>query len=224
MKIICTALIIKDNYCLFDKNILAKSLETVSRVAAEYLRKALNDGKVGNAKLAIQEYSIPKDTVWRIASEAIVNLLHSQKNIEAFEIVKELKVDVNDQQIQSEAQASFEESYENGQFELATNLSFYFKLNDKRAVQAAFILWQKHIEAGEHQHALDLKKRHKIPKKMTEPVVSDIYKTLLADKNTEQAITIRRDYKLKPSIWQWIVEFFQKLFSNHSGNSSDKKN
>jgi len=206
------AKIIKDNYNLFGKNIISKSLETVSKVSAEYLGKALSDGDVENAKLAIKEYTIPKDTVWEIASGAIVTLLRSRKYIEAFEVIKELKIDVNEQQLQSEAQASFEESYEKGQFELATNLSFYFKLNDKRAVQAAFILWQKHIKASKYEHAMDMKKRHKIPKKMTDPVVKEIYNTFIVDKKTEQAIAIRHAYKLKPSIWQWIVEFFQKLF------------
>lgn len=206
------AKVIKESYSLFNKNIIANSLETVAKVSAEYLEKVLNEGDVINAKLAIQEYSIPKDTINEIASEAIVKLLHSRKNIEAFEIVKELKIDVNDEKIQTEAQSCFEESYENGQFELATNLSFYFKLKDKRAVQAAFVLWQKQIEAGTYQHALNLRKMHKIPKKMTDPIINGIYNTLIANKKTEQAIAIRREYKLKPSIWQWIVEFFQKIF------------
>ena len=206
------AKVIKDNYDLFGKNIIAKSLETVSRISAEYLQKALNNGDVENAKLAIKEYAIPKDTVNEIAYEAIIKFLRSRKNIEAFEIVRELKTEVHDQMIQSEAMTSFEESYGNGQIELATNLAFYFKIKDKRAVQAAFILWQKNIEAGKYQQALGLKKRHKIPRKLTEPVVSKIYNMLIANKKTEQAIALRHEYQLKLSIWQWFVEFFQKLF------------
>ena len=204
---------IKDKYELFDKNIIANSLETVFTVTSTFLANALSNGNVADAKTIIKEYNIPKETMQEIVNEVMTKLLRSRRYIEAFNIVREIKPNVSVSEIHTEAISSFEDAYTNGQMELATNIAYHFDIKDNRRIQAAFILWQKQIETGHFDKALEIKKLHKIPGKMTEPVVKEIYSQLLSQKKTEKAIVLRQHYHLNLSIWGWFMELMKKIFA-----------
>ncbi|MCH7783622.1 hypothetical protein IID62_11215, partial [candidate division KSB1 bacterium] len=72
--------------------------------------------------------------------------------------------------------------------------------------------WNKHIEAGRYEIALDLKKKYTIPRKKLEPVVKELYSTLMASSQTEDAAAIRRDYNINLSFWNMITEMLKSIF------------
>jgi len=204
------AKLIKEKYELFERNIIANSLETVSAVTTTFLKNALANGNVADAKVVIQDYGIMRDVLQEIVNGALVTLLRERKYIEAFEIIRELKISVASSEIQLHVASAFEDAYTSGQMELATNIAYYFDIKDKRRVQAAFILWQKQMELAHFDRALEIKKIHKIPGKMTEPVVKEIYNQLLTLKKTDKAIMLRQHYRLNLSIWEWFMELIKK--------------
>ena len=203
---------IRDDYKLFGKNIIAHSIATLSTVSAEFIKKALINNNIEDAKTAIEEYGPSKDTVNLIIDDVLLELLRDRKHIEAFDIVKKLKVKVSTPDILTEAAKSFDESYRNGQMELASNLAYFFKLKDTRAVKAAYFLWNREMDAGRYDAALELKKRYKIPRNKIEPVVKNIYNTLTASNRLEEAVMVRHKYNMNLSFLEWMGEFFNKLF------------
>jgi len=205
------AKLIKDNYELFSKNIIADSLDSVSRVIAEYLEKALEKGDIENALFVVKEYDVQQNNVRIIAGKAIAKMLQSRKFLEAFDTIKMLKIPPNNQLFNAEALSCFEDAYNNGQMELASNIGFYFRIKDERVVQATFMLWKNQIESGRYSRAIEIRKQHKIPKKLSEPVVKEIYKNLLTQGETDQAVHLRNTYQMHLSVWAWFMEILRKV-------------
>ncbi len=143
-----------------------------------------------------------------------MNQLKSRKFLEVFDIINEMDVKVTSPDIKTEATSKFHDAYENGQMELATNIAFHFKIKEKRVVNAAFIIWQKHIESGRFREALDVKKRLRIPKSRTEAITKEIYGSLIREGQAEQAVIIRKAYHINLSVWEMLVEFVKKVLKN----------
>ncbi|MFC1513626.1 hypothetical protein ACFL5P_01325 [candidate division KSB1 bacterium] len=205
------AKIVKDNYSLFEKNIIANSLEKVTQITLEYLEKALQNAEIDNVKKVIEEYQLSKDEIKVVITKSLIKLLKSRKFLESFTIIKNLNPAVTFQEIQEQAKESFSESYEAGQLELAANLAFYYKLNDPKAVKAGFIIWKRYIEDEKFKEALEIKKRLKLPRKLVEPVLKDVYAELIEDKKSNMAQKLRMDYRLKLSVWEWFMGVFKKF-------------
>lgn len=203
---------VKDNYDLFGKNIITKSVKSLTAASMEYLERALDENNIENAKSVIKEYNITKNAILLKSNKVLTNKLKSRKFIEVFAIMKEIKIGSFSSELKTEATTSFKESYESGQIELACNLAYHFKIKDPRTVKAAFMLWNKHIEAGRYETALDVKKKHKIPRKKLEPVVKELYRMLMANNQTEDAAAIRRDYSINLSFWDMITEMLKSVF------------
>ena len=206
------AKVVKDNYDLFGKNIITKSMNSLTAASMEYLERALDENNIENAKSVIKEYNINKNAVLLKTNKVLTSKLKSRKFVEVFEIMKEIKTGSFTSELLTEATTSFQESYESGQIELACNLAHHFKIKNTRAVKAFFMLWNKHIEAGRYEIALDLKKKYKIPRKKLEPVVKELYSTLMASSQTEDAAAIRRDYNINLSFWNMITEMLKSIF------------
>jgi len=203
---------IKENYGLFEKNIISDSLETVAKVTTKYLKRALQSGDIQNAQVIIKEYGLAKSVIKDTADTAIIDMLHARKYVEVFETINMLRLSIDNQAVKAEAFTAFEEAFDNGQLELAANLGHYFRLSDKRILQAAYSLWKKHMDAGRYNRAMDYKKTHKIPRKLTEPVVREIYDSLINQGETEQAKFLRNEYRISMSLWDWILELLKKFF------------
>ena len=205
---------VKENYLLFTKNIISNSLETAKNVAYEFLKNTLINGQIDDAKTVIKEYELNGEELTDIINSSIMNQLKSRKFLEVFDIINEMDVKVTSPEIKTEATSKFHDAYENGQMELATNIAFHFKIKEKRVVNAAFIIWQKHIESGRFREALDVKKRLRIPKSRTEAITKEIYGSLIREGQAEQAVIIRKAYHINLSVWEMLVEFVKKVFKN----------
>jgi len=206
------AKIIKDNYGLFGKNLIGDSIETVIEIVSKYLEKALENGDIKNAQYCIEEYNLPLPVVHDTGRKALIRMLQSKKFIEAFDAIKLLKIPVNNPAVNAEAAEHFDEAFTGKKLELASNIGYYFKLKDKRVVKAAFVIWHKYMEAGRYTEAGELKKIHKIPNKLTEPVVKENYRKLMREGETEQAVYLRNEYGINLTIVELIVEFVKKIF------------
>ncbi len=205
---------VKDNYKLFNENIITNSIETVTNVSSEFLKNSILRGKIDEVKTVIEEYQLKGEKLNEIVSTSLIKQLKSRKFLEAFEIVEELNVRVSSADIKAEAKASFNEAYENGQMELSTNIALHFKLREKRVVNAAFIIWQKQMESGKYEDAVDLRKKMRIPKTKTQEVAKDAYNMLISQGRSVQAVQLRKDYSLNLSIWEIVVELMKKVFTN----------
>ena len=205
---------VKENYKLFNENIITNSIETVTNVSSEFLKNSIISGKIDEAMIVIDEYQLKGDKLNEIISTALIKQLKARKFLEAFEIVEELKVNVSSTNIKTEAKASFNEAYENGQMELSTNIARHFKLREKRVINAAFIIWQKQMESGKYEDAVDLRKKMRIPKAKTQEVAKDAYNMLISQGRSVQAVQLRKDYSLNLSIWEIVVELMKKVFTN----------
>lgn len=203
---------LKDNYDLFGKNVITESIKSVTAASIEYLEKALDENNIENAKAVIKEYNISQNAILLKTNLVLTNKLKSRKFVDVFEIINEIKCGTFSSELLTEAKTSFNEAYEAGQIELACNLALNFSIKDSRATKAAFIMWNKHMEAGRYETALEVKKKHKIPKKMIEKVANEKYRMFMENKNTEDAATIRRDYSIHLSVWDMITEMFKSIF------------
>lgn len=207
-----TAKIIKENYGLFNDNLLSDSMEKAYNVMTASFKKLLEAGEIEKALYVTKEYGLPKNKIRETASMAIVDLLRNRKFVEAFETVSSMKIPTDNQAFQAEAHTAFGEAFDNGQMELAANLGHHFKLRDQRVTDAGFVLWKKQMMSGKYKQAYKLKKTHKIPKKMTEPIVRELYDDLVEQNETEQAVYLRNEYNISISVWNWMLEMVKKVF------------
>ena len=205
---------VKENYKLFSENITTNSIETVTNVSSEFLKDSILRGKIEESKTVVDKYQFKGEKLNEIVSNALIKQLKARKYLEAFEIVEELKVKVSSTNIKTEVMASFNEAYENGQMELSTNIVRHFKLREKRVINAAFIVWQKQMESGKYEDAVDLRKKMRIPKTKTQEVAKNAYNMLISQGRSVQAVQLRKDYSLNLSIWEIVVELMKKVFTN----------
>jgi len=102
------ALTVKENYLLFTKNIISNSLETAQSVAYEYLKNALLNSQIDNAKTVIKEYGLKGEKLTDIVNVSIAKQLKSRKFLESFDIINTLDIKVTSPDIKTEATSSFQ--------------------------------------------------------------------------------------------------------------------
>ncbi|MFC1564045.1 hypothetical protein ACFL6G_03865 [candidate division KSB1 bacterium] len=204
---------LKENYNLFNKNIIGDSIEKVNKAVDEYIIEMLGKGDSATIVTVVEEYDVSNKRIIELANVVLVDLMRSRKFVEAFNIVSNLKVNITDSNLGTQVKKNFEEAFKDGQMELAANIGYYFKLRNTKVKKAAFRIWQKNLESGKFDLALELKKKHKLPKSMIEPVVKEVYRDLIDHNNTEEASRIRQMYRINLSIMGLFKEVLIKLFS-----------
>ena len=87
-------------------------------------------------------------------------------------------------------------------------------MKEKRVINAAFIIWQRHMESGRYSEAFGVKRRFRIPKSRTEASAKEVYGTLILEVKADQAVIIRKNYRLNLSVWEMLLEFVKKVFKD----------
>ncbi|MCP4728363.1 MAG: hypothetical protein GY863_25225 [bacterium] len=205
---------IKENYLLYTKNIIGESIEKLNVVVDEVIVEMLAKGNANDIKSLVKEYDASDKRIRELSSIALVSLMKERKFVEAFNIVNELKIRIFDSDLHEQVNKNFEEAYKDGQMELAANIGYSFRLINPKVKKAAVAIWKKDLVAGKYNEALALKKKHKLPRAMIEPIVKVVYGDLIDNGKSEEAAQLRHVYRLNLSIMGLFKEVMKKLFSN----------
>ncbi|MFC1476977.1 hypothetical protein ACFL6L_00755 [candidate division KSB1 bacterium] len=206
------ALFLKENYELFNRNSLENSHDLLNGIVAKYLIETIQKGAVENIKTVMKEYPIDDHIKTDAANTGIHQLVRAGQYDALFDIMRNLDIEITDEDTLGEITTKFHNTYEDGHIEIASDLAFYFKLKEPRTQKVFLSHWQRLVDAGKYREARALKKERHLQKKLLEPAIKAKYEALVAENKMEEAINLRKDYKIKQSIAQWFVENVKKLF------------
>ncbi|MFC1492432.1 hypothetical protein ACFL6O_00610 [candidate division KSB1 bacterium] len=203
---------LKENYLLFDQNLLANSMESVAQVTRDFLITALNKGEIDDAQDVIKEYNVPLEIVVEEATKAVLGLLETEQYAKVLETIRAFKLKISDPDIIGEAVTCFHRLYESGNMEVASGLAYHFKIKEPRVNNATFSHWKSIVEKGEYVPAKEFSKRMHIPRNMTEPFIKEYYNRMIEEKRHDEAVVIRQTFRVNISILDWLIEAIKKIF------------
>ena len=205
------AKIIKDEYKLFDKNIIDNSFDIALKSSTDYLAKTLMRKEFDKSKMVIKEYKIPKEDIIKIAVKIILIKLNIDGYKDAIEILKKFKIDPLEPELEVNALNLFENSMISENYEVAAGIGLHFKLNKEKTATAASKYWKNLMNRGEFEKAYEIKKQHRLLKSATMETALQIYKSYMKNNEIKICSTIRKQYDLNLSIWELIIEFIKSL-------------
>lgn len=200
------ALRIKNEYRLYDHNIIQNSLEFVNDVSTIILKKAFDKGDIQLVNSVIQDYKTSIGFVREEAAKYIPALIKNDKFSETFEIIEKLKININDSALHELGLSVFEKSFRAKKYELASNIAMHFDIREGDALKAAFFSWQRKMQRYEFDDALKLKKKFKLSAKATQDVAKETYRKLTNEGKKDQAKKMKRAYRISFSILDWIKD------------------
>jgi len=200
------ALRIKDEYRLYEKNIIQNSMEFQNAVTTKILYSAFKKGNIAMAASVVKDYSVTKEFVKNKAISVIPELLKDEKYFEVFDIIDKLKINVRNNRVIELGEEFFGKAFKSKKYELASNIGYYFRIEKEKTRKAAFFAWQRKITRHDLDGALNIKKRFHLSSKITEDIAKKVYKELLAEGRTNDAKNLRKDYRLSMSLFEWIAE------------------
>ncbi len=205
---------IKENYLLYTKNIIGDSIEKLNSVVDKVMVELLARGNAADIKNVVKEYDVSDKRISEMANIALVTLMKERKFVEAFNIAGDLKIKSFDAELNQQVKKDFENAIKDGQIELAANIGYAFNLKGQKIKKAALVIWRKNLEAGKYNEAISIKRKHKLPKPMVEPIAKEVYENLISENKSEEAARVRQMYRLNLSIMGLFKEVFKKIFSN----------
>ena len=202
------ALRIKNEYRLYDFNIIQNSLDFANNVSIIMLKKGFDKGDLQLVNSVIHDYKMSIGFVREEAVKYIPTLIKNGKYSETFEVIEKLKINTSDSVLQDLGHSIFEKSFRAKKYELASNIALHFNIEDADALKAAFFAWQRKMQRYEFDEALRLKKKFKLSAKATQDVAKEIYKKLSNENRKDEAKKIKKTYRISLSFFDWIKDLF----------------
>ena len=205
------AKIIKDEYKLFDENIIDNSFDVALKSSTDYLAKTFMIKEFDKSKMVINDYKIPNEDIKKVAIKIILIKLNIDGYKDAIEISKKFKIEPNEPELEVNTLNLFENSMISENYEVAAGIGLYFKLNKEKTAIAALKHWKNLMNRGEFEKAYEIKKQHRLLTSATMETALQIYKSYMENNEIKVCSTIRKQYNLNLSIWELIIEFIKSL-------------
>jgi len=202
---------VRDDYKLFDENIIENSNAVALKSSTEYLEKTLVRLEFDKSKKVIEDYKISKKNLSEIAAKVILDKLDADGYKDAIEILKISKIDPYEHDIQTKAQKFFDEMIVARNCEAAADVGLYFELDKEETLKIAILAWKEKIYKEDFKEAYKMRNRHKIPSKATNKILKNVYRSNLRENEIIICKTIRKQYDLNISIFLLIIEFIKRL-------------
>jgi len=202
---------VKNDYKLFDENIIENSHAVALKSSTQYLEKTLTRLEFDKSKKVIEDYKIPKKDLFEIAAKVILDKLNADEYKDAIEILKTSKMDPYEHDVQTKAQRFFKDMIIAKNCEAAADVGLYFQLDKEETLEIATLAWKEKIYKGDFEDAYKMRNRHKIPRKSTNNILKKVYNSNLRNNEIEICRTIRKQYDLNISIFLLIIEFIKRL-------------
>ncbi|MFC1562070.1 hypothetical protein ACFL6I_07355 [candidate division KSB1 bacterium] len=205
------ALFLKENYELFGRNALENSHEGLVQATTAFLEMALSKGDRKSVQKAVKEYVIDEEVFREMTTRTISQQVAAGNLDSAIELIKSTGIVISDKDTLGEILVRFHNAYERGDMKTASDIAHYFKLKDSRVEKADFTYWNSLIGADNFAEALKFTKERKIPRKVIEPVIKEMYQNLIHQERTEEAVKLRKDYRIGLNIIEWILISLKKI-------------
>lgn len=214
------AKMIRETYDILRFTLIPEAQQISLEAATAYVKRALDRGDVDQAFHAVEDYHVPMRLYVVDTFNSCLQHLRARNYEKAFVLRDKFKVDPKNREISEEAQKQFELLMKENLLEAAAELGRQFHLDQKKTRQAAMAGWQRLMESKEFEKARGVAKRFRLPAAFTQKTARGIIAELQKNNQQDVADRLRRDYRLQKSLWESVMEFFQRLplFGN-SGNT-----
>lgn len=202
---------VKDKYAELFKTGIFEDVISSKSATLKFFEQALGKGDLNLAIKAAKEYNIPAAQVKTSAAKAMTKAMDKNNYDEAFAVFKQFQLDGRDENVLSSAKKHFEDALTNNLYELAADLGFFFNLDKDSTKDAAYQAWKRFMKSGKYDKAKALYLRHRLPPRILEATIEEIYQYNIQIGLLTKAQQIRKEYRLKVGIMTLLREFFQKL-------------